>query len=872
MNIVQGFVLSSVLLLGHAFALDRAEVKVRNGVPCILIDGKPERARIFYGPTPGQSYTSMPFSADWKEMVLDFTAPKSDSNGLIHLRFGQKAGSVLFDDFTLTDLSDGKAILKESFDAGAALNPAWTFWYAKKAAPFQAELTIADGAGRSGGGLQTRLLNEEALSGFHVYRSGLPFIEGRRYEIRAWVRSGEERSLYPAVYLKRPDGGFDLIGGLRSRIAERELGWASNAGIRLITISVEHGSWDSNFVEVDRKIRATLAVTPQALLIPRIYMHAPDAALAANPDWSVVDEHGRRLKVSSVFHEGYRAAALGGLRRTVRHLEDTFGKSMAGYHPGGPNAIECFYAGSWSSNFIHCDHAATHAFRVWLVKNYATDDALAMAWGIPGAMRREAGPPTPSERRLGAQGNLRHPASELKLLDWNRFTQEALADFVVESARIVKAETGGRKLAFSFYGYNFNEFLGNPNGPSETGQGALRRFLTAPELDVVCAPISYVDRRLGQGGPCMSTAETVMLAGKLWLQEDDTATHLVTESQKRGSDPAVRSRPETKEDTIQVLRRNLAQTSIRNMATWWMDLPGTGWYDDPDLWKVMDEVKKMDEAFLASPTPFRPEVAAIIDEKSMLSLVTERGLRGPLFGKGLASFNRLGAPYGQYLLDDLAAEKCKAKLQVMLSAWSLPDATRAALVKNLEGSTALWVWAPGYADGKSFSLSAMRELTGFEFQKLPPGSPATVLATEAGSALGLPTNFGPAGILEPLFTPAVKPGDEVLAVYSNGSPAVVVRKSSRGNAIFCGTLDLPTPLLRHAARLAGVHLFTSEDANVWARGSYISIHASKDGMLTVNTGNILLVKDEITGEKIGQGPEVRLAMKRGETRILRMEP
>jgi beta-galactosidase len=503
---------------------------------------------------------------------------------------------------------------------------------------------------------------------------------------------------------------------------------------------------------------------------------------------------------------------------------------------------------------------------------YLTDEALATAWGLPGTTLASAQIPSPAERRTGANGNLRHPSAERKLLDFNRFTQEALADFVVESARIVREETRGKKLSLSFYGYNFNEFLGNPNGPAETGQGAYRKLLTAPEIDIICAPISYADRRMAQGGPCMSTAESVTLAGKLWLQEDDTATYLVTENQKRGSDPAVRNRPETKEDTIQVLRRNLAQTSIRNMATWWMDLPGTGWYDDPDLWKVMEDLKEMDEAFLRNPAPFSPEVAAFIDEASMLSLVTDRAIRKPLFGIGLASFNRLGAPYGQYLLDDLVAGRVKAKLNVLLSSWALDDGSRAALKKNLEGRAKLWVWAPGYADAKNFSLSAMRELTGFNFTKLPSGTTAKIEATEAGKALGLPKRFGPDGALEPLLTPVLQPGDEVLALYGNRSPALVVRKSPEGASIFCGTLELPTPLLRHAAKLAGTHLFTSVDANVWACGDYLSIHAAEEGTLSVNTGNTRAVRDLIRNERVGRGPDLNLPLKKGETCVLFMEP
>ncbi len=46
-----------------------------------------------------------------------------------------------------------------------------------------------------------------------------------------------------------------------------------------------------------------------------------------------------------------------------------------------------------------------------------------------------------------------------------------------------------------------------------------------------------------------------------------------------------------------------------------MDLGASGWFDDPTLWKQVERLKPLDEALLHEPRPFRPEVAAVIDER-----------------------------------------------------------------------------------------------------------------------------------------------------------------------------------------------------------------------------------------------------------------
>ena len=95
-----------------------------------------------------------------------------------------------------------------------------------------------------------------------------------------------------------------------------------------------------------------------------------------------------------------------------------------------------------------------------------------------------------------------------------------------------------------------------------------------------------------------------------------------------------------------------------------------------------------------------------------------------------------------------------------------------------------------------------------------------------------------------------------------------------------GAPGLTSELLRAAAREAGVHLFTETDCIVYSRDSFVVLHASKDGPISLalparprQPGHEASwrVTDALTREPVGRGPKVHLSMKRGDTRILRYE-
>jgi hypothetical protein len=536
---------------------------------------------------------------------------------------------------------------------------------------------------------------------------------------------------------------------------------------------------------------------------------------------------------------------------------------MAGYHPCGQNTGEWFYQDTWENRLNGYSPADTSTWRAWLRGRYGSDAALQAAWRDRAATLNGAAVPTPAQRRASPTGILRDPANQKPLIDFAEFQQQAMADLVCELAHAARQASHGRKLVLFFYGYVF-EFGTIRLGPATCGHYALRRVLDCRDIDVLCSPISYFDRGIGGSAPTMTAAESVALAGKMWLCEDDTRTYLGS-----GTFPGEFDGAKDLAETQTMLRRNVAEEATRNFASWWMDLGMTGWFNDERLWDEMRRLAPVDRVFLEQPIPYRPEVAAIIDERSMLETsasawtVTEPGIyqvRRPLA--------RVGAPYGQYLLDDVVRGRVRSKLYVFLNAWQLSAAQRQALKAHTRGGCRVWCYAPGLHAGDRTSPEAMQELTGF---RLVPVFPAKAYATptDLGKQLGLQTGFGVEGQVTPLFAAADAAPEETLATYPDGSAAVALRRGPGGWSLFAGAPGLTSDLLRLAARKAGVHLYTQTDCNVYANGPIVALHAAQDGPITLDTGHRGQVHDALSGDLIGTGPRVVLPLKKGETRVLR---
>ena len=809
-----------------------------------------------------------------RKITFDFSPAEDEPDGAtMHLRFGTTPGDVYLDDIRVEDLDDGRDVVPNcSFEFGLDdFNRNWTVW------PQGADNTVGTvgvvpGVGEGGSaGLSIKMVKppDGRWPGFHVYHhANLALKKGNRCRVSLWARAEPARTLQVAFY--RPGRQFTLLGGPPSCF-ESQIKLAAAAGVNFVSFPI-HMPWPRpgeaiNWSTADRQCQTVLDANPSALLLPRVGMRAPRWWQEAHPDDVMVwDAPGQEHNDVVVASEDYRRDAASRLAALIVHLEDKFGPHMAGYHPCGQNTGEWFYQETWKPALNGYSKCSARAWRRWLAARYKSDRDLRDSWGDTTITLDAVEIPSPKSRRAAPAGMLRDPVAERPLVDFAEFQQQMMADCVLTLARAARQASDGRKLVVFFYGYTF-EFGAIGNGPAVAGHYALRRVLDSPDVDLLCSPISYFDRGLGQSAPAMTAAESVALAGKMWLYEDDTRTYLGT-----GTFPGWRDQVDTIEETNMELVRNTSQCALRNFGTWWMDLGSSGWFDDPAMWERMAKLKLLDEPLIERPTPFRPEVAAVVDERSMLRVAAGGDrLTRPGVYEARRPLGRMGAPYGQYLLDDVAAGRVDAKVYVFLNAWCLSPDDRGRLIEATRGAVKIWCYAPGYHDDYRTSPDAMRSLTGFELVKVSPPK-AAAEPTALGKRLGLTQPLGPDCPIEPLFAAADANDDEILATYPDGTTAVAMRKSAAGVSLFVGPPGLNSELLRLAARRAGVHLFTASDCNVYANGRYLAVHAPDDGPVEIDTGRSAPIRNLLTGTPLGRGPKLTLLLEKGNTRVLDIGP
>ncbi|MBS1370408.1 MAG: hypothetical protein HPZ91_10680 [Lentisphaeria bacterium] len=853
-------------------------VETVNGVPLILKDGIPRSSRMLY--VNPQPQVSEAVTAEWREYSVELpTVSRNASNPSIHFRFDPLEGMRRCElgGFRLYDETEQKPV-KE--------------W--KLQNPLSREIVIGNirRPDKRNPGVEIvpeeeiLAVSSEGLTGvemrsFVIRFTGFKVKEDHCYSIRFRARSEKPGRLLMGIFGYPETDGHSHFMTRGPAGMERQIRYAADAGVGFITFPIRNFWLPGNEIDhrkIDRIYRSITAANPEAELIVRIDLQTvPQWWAEQHPEEMMKFEQGNSDGYPSIASEQYRHDAIEVMRKVIRFSETNYEKNMAGYHPCGGNTHEWFYYKAWNNALSGYDAATERAFRKFLQKKYPDDTALQRAWNRPGASRAQAAVPSPEERMRSTRKGFYSPEADAAVLDFIAFQQESMAECVNEFASAIRQETGRKRLSIFFYGYG--NIWGNAgNGPGVSGHYALRKVLGSPDIDILAAPISYTDRALGDASNTMAAAESVTAAGRLWLQEDDTCTHISTRRLIRI--PGFSEGAKTPEESRFLLRRNLAVETLRNFGTWWMDLSGQGAFDSPALWEEMKRMAPVEKALLSTPHPFVPEVAVLLDERSMQycapvrtsasGRTANRTTTGPLICSGGTLRNRIGASSGQYLLDDLLSGRITPKMNIVLAAFALDRTQREKLRKISGASAMLWCWAPGYIDpdAQSMSTENIEALTGFKVRRLNSVTPETA-ATAAGIRFGLPPRWGREfkEAATPLFSPVPRPGDTVLANFTDGSPAVVLRPG-KFPAVYCGTTSIP-PCYRQLAKLAGISLEVDGDANITANGDFISVTAVRDGKVTVNTGSREEISDALSGESLGRGPKVSFELKRGETRILR---
>ncbi|MEW6358164.1 MAG: carbohydrate binding domain-containing protein [Planctomycetota bacterium] len=850
------------------------KVKMEKGTPKLLVGDRLASPLVLYA-TMRPAPSEFTVSGDWQEYRLAFESPETDRGGAaVHVRSGLDKGDLWVDDVKFVCESDGKNLIREG-----------DFTHGQPAFEKEWQTFINKGQGVDASVVESGALRFSVqkpgknMHDAHVYQTGHTVEKGKKYVISARMKaSAPRRADFLAVHQGEPWTQY----AIHPPKAWHEIELAAGAGIHIHSFGL-HMPWPKpgeapNFSGVGRTMEEFIKHDPRGMLIPRIGMEAPGWWTRENPDDCMLYDAGERGG-SSVASEKWRRDATANLCALVAYLEENHGDHVLGYHPCGQNTGEWFYRDSWMRKLCGFSPAMGKGFQKWLREKYANDiAALNRAWGGKIGDFAAVDVPTKEERLEALAGAFRDPIKQRKVVDFTEYMQVAMIEPLEMFAKAIKEASSRKKCVVFFYGYLF-EFGPLWAGAPNSGHYALRRMLDCPDVDILCSPISYGDRGLGGIGAFMVPVDSIQMHGKLWLNEDDTRTH-ISPADAHKTDPAWHGRVDTPEQTWWVHQRNFGHIFVRRAACWWMDLPGLGWLDSKDIWDNIAKLRGIYDEGLERGSQYKSEVAIIIDEKSAFYLKPSPHVTGDLIYRIRMDFYRMGLPFGMYLLDDLVDGKVPdAKFYIFLNAFCVTRGQRDAIHRIVRrgGRTALWFYAPGIISDGGLDVNNMEALTGIRLMPLPSGivPDATLVASGDPIGAGLKAGdvFGPQdkSAIETIFA-AVEPqaGMAVLARYhaAKNTAAVVVKRQENWTSVFCGSTRLPARVFRAVARDAGAHVWVDSDDVFATDGRFLALQASEAGRKTIHLPAAGDMGDAVTKNVIAKNVlTIDLDLKKGETRM-----
>lgn len=626
---------------------------------------------------------------------------------------------------------------------------------------------------------------------------------------------------------------------------------------------------------IDKTMEMLLSVNPDLKILPRIILNAPVWWKKQHPDevmkqYNLVTRKYDDGLTASLFSESWKTLVAEGLRQVIEYFESKWGDRIIGYHTG--------YGHCGEHTYWWWDHAGEYslphrcAFRKWLCSKYGSIEALNKVWNSKYKDFAEIEPPDPERYNLqGARvPAILLPEKETDLIDFQEFASTAMAEFIGFEAKTVKktlAELGRTKLFGVFYGYT--NLVANST-QTTSGHCALAEVLDMPEIDFICAPLSYAAR---QNGGCVTPqmiTGSITAHGKMFYSEDDTGTHVVQREHHGYIAP-------DRESSIHAERRNFLETWRAGGSQWWMDLYGCGWFLDDGLKEEFARLNAFAKKHLNDRASCA-ETAVFVSLKSNCYMRDNPvPLTGNLIEHQLFEICAMGASYDLFLEDDipLLAEQGRLKqykMCIFLNDLAPDENLRAAIKKHLQnsGRSILWFYMPGYIRNGKCGAENSEDLTGIRFANVKEGIMPMLTETRLGPYR---TSYGLTRAVYPRLT-ANDPDAETLGWYLNGT-TIVNQQNGDGSALVCKDMGnwrsiwssspgCPSSLLADFAKKAGVHIYSERGDQVFRAKDWFGLHAKFDGPLDVPFEKEYTFLNFFTGET-QRGSVLHLSLKRGET-------
>ena len=605
----------------------------------------------------------------------------------------------------------------------------------------------------------------------------------------------------------------------------------------------------------------TLALAPNAALLPRLFYTPPDWWTAAHPDEQVRYANPNALapnakwmfgtipRVSYASERGRRESGAV-YRQAVRHLMDRYGRHLLGIHLSGGPWSEHF---SWDAltqiggatlekcGFSDVSRPMTDYFRRWLRTRYGGDVArLRAAWKDDAATFETASVPTMAERlRLDVDGVWRDPAKGRRVMDYFECQNRATVELIDHFGGIVKDESKGALPTLAFYGYTQDE-----KWAVECDHRAISRMYRSPNVDMFSAPHTYHRRSPGEDGEMRCYLASAALHGKFFIDEGDDMTHL----EQLKPHPDSRCSATNMFESLNILYREFGNAVTHGVGLWYMDLKKDT-FRAPELVDAVGRMRRASELSLRHDRAHISEVALVSNVESEFYMGYRRteanNVNMLLYQQQMGAFYRAGAPFDWYLAEDLDAVLARNyKVVVFLDCRYLTEAQRAQVdALKRDGRTLVFFHAPGYVSETGLSRARMEDVCGIAMKAETVRGVLSAVDAQTGREFGCGLDRVVDGVRDRprgvrhqrpgtaqlgLFLPAAAPDVRTLMTGVGNLKDVPVAVARRHGADWTGVFSalpaLAPDVLRALYRKAGVHVYTDRDVVLSANKSWLMLH------------------------------------------------
>ncbi|MBQ7033226.1 MAG: hypothetical protein IJN25_06170 [Clostridia bacterium] len=623
---------------------------------------------------------------------------------------------------------------------------------------------------------------------------------------------------------------------------------------------------------------AILRAVPDAYIIPRVGLQPSKAWTDAHPEAMVQWNDGKYREAYlrtesytayigpySLHSEVWRQEAGKALLDFCEKIEaEPFGDRIIGFFPAAGNTSEWLPAApvlNANAEGVYFDTSENfrEEFRSYLTEKYGENAPLPIipdmddryylldfdqaVADLNGGRPHHPAPGAPTEGKC--TGSFADVEKKPSAVDFFMAWGEATAKSVLYFAGLIK-ERWPHKLTGAFYAYTrWVHMGGNFSGTM--------RILKDGRVDFCAAPGDYQNRQPGGWEALRAPADSLRIHNMLFLAEDDTRT------QKENLFYRSAYGIYDEKDAESVMKRNFGKNLCSGNYAWWFDQHhGGGRYNSEASFRLMRKQYEIAADVTAQGRYKNNEIALIYDTESRMAASHNTSHHSITVMKNF-SLGKIGAPYDEYLLEDMENENMPDYKLYIFSAAYMMDAKKIAYVKRKlqkNHATALWLYGAGYINmdaEQKMCCENMQALTGFTIHALSDYAYDShfKICGDAPITGNLQRNhiYGQADALmfghqflhtyepRPYLCPLFYLEDDETGIFGKfcegGRAAAAVKEFEGFTSVWCGAKYLQYDFIRAMALFAGCHIFSMDGDVIYEGSGYLTIHSTCGGHKTI---------------------------------------